>query len=30
VLTSLWVGLGGMILTFIGRMRRSRVEEKAA
>ena len=30
VLTSLWVGLGGMILTFIGRMRRSRFEEKVA
>jgi cytochrome c biogenesis protein ResB len=30
VLTSLWVGLGGMVLTFIGRMRRSRPEEKAA
>jgi len=30
VLTSLWVGLGGMILTFIGRMRRSRLEEKVA
>jgi cytochrome c biogenesis protein ResB len=30
VLTSLWVGLGGMILTFIGRIRRSRFEEKVA
>jgi cytochrome c biogenesis protein ResB len=30
VLTSLWVGLGGMILTFIGRMRRSKFEEKVA
>jgi cytochrome c biogenesis protein ResB len=28
VLTSLWVGLGGMILTFFGRMRRNRIEEK--
>jgi cytochrome c biogenesis protein ResB len=30
VLTSLWIGLGGMILTFIGRMRRSRFEENVA
>lgn len=30
VLTSLWIGLSGMILTFIGRMRRSRLEEKVA
>jgi len=30
VLTSLWVGLGGMILTFIGRTRRSRFDEKVA
>ena len=30
VLTSLWVGLGGMIVTFFGRMRRSRFEEKVA
>jgi cytochrome c biogenesis protein ResB len=30
VLTSLWVGLGGMILTFIGRIRRSRFEKKIA
>jgi hypothetical protein len=30
VLTSLWVALGGMILTFIGRMRKSRSAEKVA
>ena len=26
VLTSLWVGFGGMVITFIGRMRRKRKE----
>jgi hypothetical protein len=29
VLTSLWVGLGGMVMTFVGRIRKRRSERKA-